>query len=108
MFANVPTVPLSGSLSPVGIASTDSSSAAPDPTHLRVHGAELNVLEGDRITIEGKLMGRAPGGLGARLVDLQASHGLLDRPLQVVDLRLPDRLVIRPAGDRPAPARKPT
>jgi cell division protein FtsQ len=44
----------------------------------------------------------------ARLVDLQASHGLLDRPLQVVDLRLPDRLVIRPAGDRPAPARKPT
>ncbi len=44
----------------------------------------------------------------AKLAALQASHALLDRPLQAVDLRLPDRLVIRPAGDKPILARKPT
>jgi cell division protein FtsQ len=53
----------------------------------------------------------------ARLAELQASHALLDRPLQAVDLRLPDRMVVRPAPDparspstpgSAAPARKPT
>ncbi len=44
----------------------------------------------------------------AKLAELQASSALLDRPLQAVDLRLPDRLVIRPAGDKPPVARKPT
>ncbi len=33
----------------------------------------------------------------AKLAELQASHALLDRPLAVVDLRLPDRLVVRPS-----------
>ncbi len=32
----------------------------------------------------------------ARLAELHASQSLLDRPLAVVDLRLPDRLVVRP------------
>lgn len=60
----------------------------------------------------------APQAL-ARLLDLQATHALLDRPLQSIDLRLPDRLVLRPAPDRTGldkpvldkagdPARKPT
>jgi len=31
-----------------------------------------------------------------RLAELQETHALLDRPLQVVDMRLPDRLVLRP------------
>lgn len=44
----------------------------------------------------------------ARLAQLQATHALLDRPLQAVDLRLPDRLVIRPAVDKPLAQRKPT
>lgn len=35
----------------------------------------------------------------AKLAELQASHALLDRPLAVVDLRLPDRLVVRPQPD---------
>jgi hypothetical protein len=53
---------------------------------------------------------------------LQEAHALLDRPLQAVDLRLPDRFVYRPQPSRgtdakpdanappgqPAPARKPT
>ena len=44
----------------------------------------------------------------AKLAALQASHALLDRPLQAVDLRLPDRLVIRPAVERQTAGRKPT
>ncbi|MBN8906696.1 MAG: cell division protein FtsQ/DivIB [Rhodospirillales bacterium] len=34
-----------------------------------------------------------------RLVTLQNEHSLLDRPLAVVDMRLPDRLVLRPLPD---------
>jgi cell division protein FtsQ len=55
----------------------------------------------------------------ARLAELQAGHAMLDRPLQTLDLRLPDRLEFRPppvpAGDAkdatptpPVPPRKPT
>lgn len=36
-----------------------------------------------------------------RLMQLQQSHDLLDRPLEAIDMRLPDRLVLRP---RAAPA----
>jgi cell division protein FtsQ len=43
----------------------------------------------------------------ARLVELQNDHALLDRPLQVVDLRLPDRLVVRPRAEPAAPAPQP-
>lgn len=43
--------------------------------------------------------GHAPVAL-QRLATLQEGHDLLGRPLQVIDLRLPDRLVIRP---QPAP-----
>jgi cell division protein FtsQ len=34
-----------------------------------------------------------------RLQQLEQDHALLDRPMQVVDLRLPDRLVVRPKPD---------
>jgi cell division protein FtsQ len=49
----------------------------------------------------------------ARLADMQTTHALLDRPLQALDLRLPDRLVFRPqpahgSDPQPPPARKPT
>jgi cell division protein FtsQ len=46
-----------------------------------------------------------------RLVTLQQDHALLDRPLDVVDLRLPDRLVLRPHTEPTADAtsaKKPT
>ena len=49
-----------------------------------------------------------------RLMELQTSQQLLDRPLATVDLRLPDRLVVRPQpeprpGAAPTPAlRRPT
>jgi cell division protein FtsQ len=54
----------------------------------------------------------------AKLVELNTQHALLDRPLAEVDLRLPDKLVIRPRADSTTqdkpmgppspPARKPT
>jgi cell division protein FtsQ len=44
-----------------------------------------------------------------RLATLQQDHALLDRPLEVVDMRLPDRLVLRPRADPAAdPATKKT
>ena len=46
--------------------------------------------------------GAAPQAL-AKLAELQASDDLLDRPLAVVDLRLPDRLVVRPQAAPAAP-----
>lgn len=39
-----------------------------------------------------------------RLVELQKRFGLLDRPVELIDLRLPDRLTIR---ERPAPVETP-
>ncbi len=42
--------------------------------------------------------GQEPAAL-ARLMELQSSQSLLDRPLQVVDMRLGDRLVVRPAPE---------
>ena len=48
----------------------------------------------------------------ARLAQLEAQHQLLDRPLQAIDMRLPDRFVFRPQIHDNAkdaqPARKPT
>ncbi len=51
----------------------------------------------------------------AKLMELQATQALLDRPLAVVDMRLPDRMVLRPlpsaapsSASQPLTARKPT
>ena len=43
----------------------------------------------------------------ARLMELHASQALLDRPLQTLDLRLPDRLVVRPQPERAPPGAAP-
>ena len=49
----------------------------------------------------------AEGPAMTKLMELQTTQALLDRPLQVVDMRLPDRLVVRPmAAGSPAPAGK--
>jgi cell division protein FtsQ len=43
----------------------------------------------------------------AKLMELQTSQALLDRPLATVDMRLPDRLVVRPqAPPAPPPGKK--
>jgi cell division protein FtsQ len=48
----------------------------------------------------------------ARLVEMQNEHALLDRPAQALDMRLPDRLVVRPrtepAPPAPTSSRRPT
>jgi len=48
----------------------------------------------------------------ARLMELHSTQALLDRPLQALDLRLPDRLVVRPLPEPPLPVppnpRRPT
>ncbi len=51
----------------------------------------------------------------AKLMELQTTQALLDRPLAVVDMRLPDRMVLRPlpsaaqpSASQPPTARKPT
>jgi cell division protein FtsQ len=41
-----------------------------------------------------------------RLAQLERSDGLLERAIQAVDLRLPDRLVVRTAGEPPKPSTK--
>lgn len=45
-----------------------------------------------------------------RLAQLQQEHAVLDRPMSAIDMRLPDRLLLRPKpdADAPAPAKKPT
>jgi cell division protein FtsQ len=46
-----------------------------------------------------------------RLLQLQQDHDLLDRPLVAIDMRLPDRLVLRPRPDLATPSvpqKKPT
>lgn len=52
------------------------------------------------------------GAAMARLMELHAAQALLDRPLQVLDMRLPDRLVVRPQPEPRLPAasgpRRPT
>lgn len=42
-----------------------------------------------------------------RLAELQARDRLLDRPLAAIDMRLPDRLVLRPQLAAPTPAQTP-
>ena len=46
----------------------------------------------------------AEGPAMTKLMELQSSQSLLDRPLQVVDMRLPDRLVVRPMASGAPPA----
>ena len=43
----------------------------------------------------------------AKLADLQTADALLDRPLAVIDMRLPDRLVVRPQSTAAGPGAVP-
>jgi cell division protein FtsQ len=55
---------------------------------------------GDVLLPESMANSAVPAALH-RLADLQQVNSLLDRPLQVVDLRLPDRMVLRPQPGEP-------
>jgi len=58
-------------------------------------GADVLLPEGAEVAAMNKLM------------ELQTTQALLDRPLQTLDMRLPDRLVVRPMPDPHAPAPPP-
>ncbi len=77
MFAPAPPAPIAGPpFSLVGITSTaslDPSSAT--STTLRVRSAKLNVLEGHRLSIIGRLFGASHTGLSDRVVTLQEYVG---------------------------------
>ena len=62
---------------------------------VRVRGRRWNVrLTGD---IDVRLPERDPAAAWAQLAGLQRRHGVLERDIVAIDLRLPDRLVVRTA-----------
>jgi len=61
---------------------------------VRVGERRWNLLLKDGTTVE--LPGGHAGAALARLAELESKYALLDRPLAVVDMRLADRLVVRP------------
>jgi cell division protein FtsQ len=66
----------------------------------RVDGLRWNLILKDNATV--KLPAAGEAGAIAELAALQASMALLDRPVEAIDLRLPDRLVVRPYPAAPA------
>jgi cell division protein FtsQ len=61
---------------------------------VRVGGRRWNVHLADGIDV--KLPENDPQSAWRRLADYERSQGLLDKDIRTIDLRLPDRLVIRP------------
>jgi cell division protein FtsQ len=61
---------------------------------VRVGGRRWNLQMKNRATV--MLPEDQDAAALRRLAELQSSAALLDRPLQAIDLRLPDRLVVRP------------
>ena len=62
---------------------------------VRVHGRRWNVrLMGD---IDVRLPEHDPAAAWAQLASLQRRHGVLERDVVTIDLRLPDRMVVRTA-----------
>jgi cell division protein FtsQ len=61
--------------------------------------------------VDVKLPEENPGEAWSRLADLQSQHGILEKDVRIIDLRLPDQVVLRrahpaqpedaPAGDKP-------
>jgi cell division protein FtsQ len=109
-FATLPLVVGAGA--PVHAAALFDSLAAVPEIHGRV---VASIRVGDRrwnLQLKNGIVVELPEGHEdaalKRLEDLQTGQSLLDRPLAIVDLRLPDRLAIRPkAVASPAPSADP-
>ncbi|MGB0671359.1 MAG: cell division protein FtsQ/DivIB [Rhodospirillales bacterium] len=68
---------------------------------IRVGGRRWNlVLDGG---IDVRLPEEDAAGAWSRLADYDRTHSVLTRDVQVLDLRLPDRLIVRMPGDVPDP-----
>ena len=78
MLVPAPPILAAAPLAPVGISSTSPTTLlAPAKTALEVRSAQLNVLEGHRSTVTGKLLRAGRSALARRVVVLQAlgNHG---------------------------------
>ena len=64
---------------------------------IRVGGRRWNIQFDSGIEL--RLPENEPAAAWSRLGELQQRHGLLARNLEIIDLRLPDRLMIRPGRD---------
>ena len=73
-------------------------------TAIRVHGRRWNLRLGDGIDV--RLPEQNPAAAWAELARAQREHGVLGRDVAVIDLRLPDRLVVRTTSEA-APKRAP-
>ena len=71
---------------------------------VRVRGRRWNLHLEDGIDV--RLPEREPGAAWAELARAQREHGVLGRDVAVIDLRLPDRLVVRTTSEA-APKRAP-
>ena len=75
---------------------------------MRVGGRRWNLRVDDVIDV--LLPEESAAAAWSRLAELERANALLKRDVQTVDLRLPDRLVLRVNGvppREPAPAKKP-
>jgi cell division protein FtsQ len=69
---------------------------------VRVSERRWNLRIDDRVDV--KLPAENPEYAWAKLADMEKSHGVLQRDIVVVDMRLPDRLVVQLApGTEPRP-----
>ncbi len=89
----------------VALLSTEPELAKRVSAAVRVGGRRWNVnLDmGDGRTVEAQLPELNPAAAWAKLAELERADGLLERNIVTVDLRLPDRLVVRVIRD-PVPA----
>ncbi|MCH6587312.1 MAG: cell division protein FtsQ/DivIB [Proteobacteria bacterium] len=71
---------------------------------VRVRGRRWNLRLDDGIDV--RLPEQDPAAAWAELARVQREHGVLDRDVAVIDLRLPDRLVVRTTSEA-APKRAP-
>jgi cell division protein FtsQ len=64
----------------------------------------LRMDAGDGVTVDVQLPEINAGAAWARLAELERANKLLDRSVSVIDLRIPDRLIVRAVRETPPPA----
>jgi cell division protein FtsQ len=63
----------------------------------------LRMDAGDGVSVDVQLPEVNPGAAWARLAELERANRLLDRSVSVIDLRFPDRLIVRAVREVPPP-----
>jgi cell division protein FtsQ len=63
----------------------------------------LQMDAGDGVKVDVQLPEVNPGAAWARLAELERANRLLDRNVSVIDLRFPDRLIVRAVRETPPP-----